>query len=153
MATKQPYVLLALDQRGSGGPPGSWRTWLPAAHAVSADWPVKVLVTTDNLAEFEMLLDESEMRLGARDYRTEYALYRSATELRELTLAALMVITDLPHVAQWAKEKGIDVLSVQPDNLEWSPRSTWGEGVMSDLCPWLPETVRSDRAAFAGDVS
>lgn len=117
------FLLVAFDQRRNADVPSSWHTLLPAAYALANRWPLKVLAAVDNVATFDILLDEPIRRLGMSSYRTEYVPYHGRTELRLLSMNATLVITDLPHVAQWATEAGVSLLSVHDDGLRWSKPS------------------------------
>jgi lipopolysaccharide/colanic/teichoic acid biosynthesis glycosyltransferase len=144
--SRDPSVLVALDQRRSGGVPENWQIYLPAAYAVSRRWPVRVLVAADNLASLDGLLDEPVRRLGTRDYRTDFAPYGSGSDLRALTLGVRAVITDLPHVAAWAKAGGIDVLCISDHTVSPFTRSGSGRQIVAELARWLPAAVRMKTA-------
>jgi hypothetical protein len=144
---RDPSVLVALDQRRAGTIPESWQICVPAAYAVSCRWPVKVLAATDNLDALGSVLDEAVRGFGTGDHRTEYVPYRSRSDLRALTLEVRLVITDLPHVAGWAKEGGVDLLSIEDHHARWFTRSQSGREIIAEFARWLPATVAVEPAA------
>jgi exopolysaccharide biosynthesis polyprenyl glycosylphosphotransferase len=130
---EEEYVLLALDQRRNGRLPASWHTCVPALYSVSHRWPVRIVVAEGNREHIDQLLVETVRRLGPDGYRTTYASYRSRVELKRLTHAARLVITDLDHVCEWAQAAGIGALSVENGGVRWWPGSRVPDPVVAEL--------------------
>jgi exopolysaccharide biosynthesis polyprenyl glycosylphosphotransferase len=146
---EERYVLVALDQRRNGKLAESWRVCVEAAYAISRKWPVRIVVADGNRALVDKLLAEPIARFGTEGYRTTYAPYRSRTELRRLTVGARLVITDLPHVSEWAEEGGVDELKVESGGLRWWPRSIVPDPVVAELSQALTVYVAPPEAAAA----
>ena len=127
----EPFLLIAFDQRRNGTTPSSWQAFIPSVYEIANNVPVKVLVAPDNIAIFDRLLDEPIRRLGTERYRLEYVSYHSRVELRSLVLGARFVVTDLPHVAAWAKDLGKDSIDLQNNGVRWSVKSSGGNDVLS----------------------
>jgi len=104
------YTLVALDQRGAD----SGRCWveaLPAAIGWASAGPVRVAVTRRNVAPLDAALAAVQGAAGAvPDLR--YEVYRTREQLRAACEAARLVITDLPHVAAWAREAGVEAITM-----------------------------------------
>lgn len=140
-ATDDGYVVAALDQRVSGTLPDSWFACVPALYALSAHWPVKILVAPDNISAFDTLAETpGDGGLdGARDGgRSEYVPYTSRAELRAVTRGARLVLTDLTHVSEWAQEARKDVLFVEDGRVRWLRGGSNADEIVHDLIPLLP---------------
>ncbi len=133
LGTREEYVLVALDQRWEDVVPESWQMCVPAAHGISDQWPVRIVIADGNRRAVDRLLEETAGGQGAERLRTTYAPYRSRAELRRLVDGARLVITDLAHVARWTAEKSVDLLTVEEGGLRWSPRSRVPDPVVSRL--------------------
>jgi exopolysaccharide biosynthesis polyprenyl glycosylphosphotransferase len=134
---EEEYVLVALDQRRNGRLPVSWQTCVPAVFSISNRWPVRIVVAEGNRMHLDQLLAEHVHGLGANSYRTTYALYRSRTELKRLTHGARLVLTDLDHVCEWAREAGIDALTVEQGGVRWWPGARVPDPVVAELSQFL----------------
>jgi exopolysaccharide biosynthesis polyprenyl glycosylphosphotransferase len=137
-ASPEPYVLLALDQRYNGTLPRSWETAIPAAYALSACCRVKMLVAATNVEVFDRLLNEPVARSCTYRRQTEYASYRTPTELRDLTSKAILVITDLELIVATAREAKIDAVLIEPSGARWAFRSHSGDRVSHTVAQIFP---------------
>jgi len=106
------YLLVALDQRQTRRRI-HWRRALPAAYRTSSEWRVKLLVADENRREVDLLLDEEVRLWGTNGFRVEFTRYVSGERLRSLMNGAGAVLTDLPHVVEWADEDGVEVLALE----------------------------------------
>ncbi len=147
---EERYVLVALDQRRNGKLAESWRTCVAAAYGVSRNWPVRIVVADGNRALVDDLLAEPLQRWGTEGFRTTYAPYSSRGELRRLLAGARLVITDLPHVSEWAAESGIDELTVENGGVRWWPRTIVPDPVVAELSQDLTVYVGSPEMPAAG---
>ena len=137
------YVVVALDQRTSHPLGERWQQFVPAAYALSDRWPVKLLVAGVNVAVLDELLAPTIGRLGTRGFHTEYVPYQGRAELRALVAGARLVITDLPHVAAWAREEDVDLLSIHDDALRLDTSSRPARDVLDALGHALPQSLPS----------
>jgi exopolysaccharide biosynthesis polyprenyl glycosylphosphotransferase len=147
----EPYVLIALDQRRNGTVPDSWHTTVPAAYALSSCCRVKTLVAATNVDAFDRLLNEPVARLGTHAYRTEYAVYHTPMELRELALGAFLVVTDLGHVATMASEAGIDTVMLEDGDSRWMSRSPETARMVDNLRTVFP-LIPKDHMTLTGSA-
>jgi exopolysaccharide biosynthesis polyprenyl glycosylphosphotransferase len=106
------YLLVALDQRKNRRR-AHWRKALPTAYRVSSEWSVKLLVAEENRAEMDRLLDEAVRRWGTDGFRVEFTRFAGGERLRGLMTRSGAVLTDLPHVIQWAEEAGVEVVALE----------------------------------------
>lgn len=128
------YLMLALDQRKENVVPESWMACAPILAMTQTKLAVKVLSAPDNIGFFDKLSGEhrySHRANGASD--TTYIPYTNRSELRAATMEAKLVITDLPHVLQWARQAGIDTLVVEGREFRWVRRESNVEPVIRDL--------------------
>lgn len=142
-AVDEGYVLVALDQRTDQALPASWRTCLPASYAISDRWSVRVVVAEGNRRALGDLLEETAGRLGGDGRRTSFAQYESRSELRRQVLGARLVVTDLPHVAEWTDEAGLDLLFAEPGGVKWWPRSRAPDPIVAELSRRITVQVAS----------
>jgi exopolysaccharide biosynthesis polyprenyl glycosylphosphotransferase len=107
MPNPDGYVLVALDQRGEER---LQATWLEIAERlVDEPLPVKVLASDRNVG----LLRKSMRTFAGRDHfeeRVEFVPYRNRDTVRALTRKASLVITDLAHFSELARELGVEVM-------------------------------------------
>ena len=108
---------------------------------------VKVLVGPDNVAAFDGLLGPETERIGT-NYRTEYVPYVDRSQLRALTLGAELVLTDLGHVRNWARDGKVGVLFVDGRKVLWYNRSHSVEEIIADLMEQLPIEVPAEPEAL-----
>ena len=101
------YVFVALDQRRRRDGSESWGHLIPAIVQLSKDCPVKILTASCNRRELDALVtgtaagqENGEVRLP------EYLEYSTGDSLRNAAAEADVVVTDLPHVADWAASSG-----------------------------------------------
>lgn len=138
------YVLVALDQRWEGEPPETWRSLIPTLYRLSDRWPVRVVVSDAQRRIADRLL-ESTAR-GSQDEvdavrRFSFAPYGTRSDLRRLTLAARLVVTDLPHVGEWTAEAEIDLLFAEGSGVRWVPRSRVPDPIVTEISNELPVYV------------
>lgn len=132
-ASAKPYVLVALDQRlARNGTPRNWETWLPPLHALALRWPVRLLAAQDNVSSLDSVLARQEPK-AERNGRIDYVPYRSRSELRAMTMNAGFVLTDLPHVEEWAREASVDIVTVRDSEVQPHVRSATGRRILTDL--------------------
>jgi len=143
----QGYVLVALDQRGSGVTPVSWQTFVPAAYALADRWPVKMLVAGDNIAAFDELLAEPAHRQERQRYQMEYVSYAGRAGLRSLLSGARLVITDLPHVLAAAEELGVGVITVSEGRAHWTAGARDADEILDALWATLPSDTTTESGA------
>jgi exopolysaccharide biosynthesis polyprenyl glycosylphosphotransferase len=141
--SQDPYVLVALDQRRNGSIPQSWQRAVPAAQVLASQCPVKTLVAETNMQVFDRLLDEPATP-GTNRFRTEYALYRTLAELRELASKAILVVTDLEHVAYIARCAKVNTVMIEPGGARWASRFHGGNQLVNTLGSLL--TIESELA-------
>lgn len=141
------YVLVALDQRRSDG--NVSLTWMHSIHVAAGAgrrWAVKVLAAAQNRATFDRLFAEVDRGQEWEDRDTSYVSYRTRAELRELTMGARLVLTDLPHVAEWVKDAGRDFIWASPAGLQWFWSNGHRDELAAELAGWVsaagvPEAV------------
>lgn len=141
------YLLVALDQRRVDALPESWVTCAPAFYVLASHGHVKVLVGPDNVAAFDSLLGPATERIGT-NYRTEYVPYVDRSQLRALTLGAELVLTDLGHVRNWARDGKVGVLFVDRRRVSWYDGSHSVEEIIADLMEQLPIEVPAEPEAL-----
>ena len=95
-------VLVAMEQRRTGSTPTSWQTLIPLATSLAQRLPVRILVTHESVADMDRLVEETLASRTTAGARPEYAIYRSRDQVNSLVRDAIVVVTDLPHVADWA---------------------------------------------------
>ena len=95
-------VLVAVEQRRTGTTPASWQTLVPLATSLAERLPVRILVSREGVPDMDRLVEETLSSRTTVGARPEYAIYRSREQVNALVHDALVVITDLPHVADWA---------------------------------------------------
>jgi exopolysaccharide biosynthesis polyprenyl glycosylphosphotransferase len=107
------YVFVAMDQRRRPDEPTSWDVGVTVSVALSRRWPVKLLVAQCNSSAIDGIVNQQLP--GATD-RTEempeYLEYVSNSAVRIAVESADVVLTDLPHVAAWARDKGAGLVRV-----------------------------------------
>ncbi|CAN5307645.1 hypothetical protein BH18GEM1_BH18GEM1_04860 [soil metagenome] len=145
------YCFVALDQRREGTLPESWLACAPAFHVLACHSDVKVLVGPENVAAFDNLIGHGAD--GGPDFQTEYVPYVDRSQLRALTLAAKLVLTDLEHVRKWAREGNVDVLFIDGENVFWRDRSHLCEAIIADLAERLPIVIEADSNGGPAQVS
>lgn len=136
------YVLLALDQRWEGEPPETWASLIPTLYRISDRWPVRVVVSDAHRAAADAILARAQStgEEGAV-HRFSFASYGARSDLRRLTGASRLVITDLDHVAGWTAEDGIDLLFAEGSGVRWVPRSRVPDPIVSEISSELPVYV------------
>jgi exopolysaccharide biosynthesis polyprenyl glycosylphosphotransferase len=130
------FVLVALDQRRSNGVPLTWVRSIAAAAAAGRRHAVKVLAAAQNRATFDRLFAEVDRGHEWEDRQTAYVSYRTRAELRELALGARLVVTDLPHVAEWVKDAGRQLIWASPNGLRSLGNGHPDDGT-AELSGWL----------------
>jgi exopolysaccharide biosynthesis polyprenyl glycosylphosphotransferase len=119
----ESYVLVAFDQRQNDVALATWKRFVPASYTLGANWPIRLLVAPNTVEVFDRLLEEPARRLGREAYRVDYVSYRSRAELQRAVRGALLVITDLPHVARWAEDAQVGLLTVTGDRVVGQSRA------------------------------
>lgn len=144
------YVLVALDQRWEGQAPETWRELIPAFFRLSDRWPVRVIVSGAHRREADRVVEETKIHDEPDVVRRfSFAPYGTRDELRRLTLAARLVVTDLKHVSTWTEDADIDLLFTEGQGLRWFPRTRVPDPIVSELSSDIPVYVgpRDERAA------
>jgi len=102
------YVFAAFDQRSGA----LERLELQLATTLGArhGHPVKLLVAPANLVDVDAVL----ARVAGAPHPVEYVMYNGREPLRPLVERAALVVTDLPHVAAWAREADVELVAL-PD--------------------------------------
>lgn len=133
MPARDSTVLVAVDQRRSGGSPKGLEAILPLIPEMSRDFDIRMLVADANVGLVDRLLQET---LGGRQPQAwpEYVPYRGVDELLTQVESARIVITDLEHVAGRAVSSGAEVIAFSPQSRNVEIRNRKGE---------LPEQVLS----------
>ena len=109
------YTLVALDQRLAPAA-DRWTSLLPAALAwVPSSSAVRVLAARGNAAAMQAAVGLATADWTPPAGALAYETYRSREQLRVLCEGARLVITDLPHVAEWARGAGVEVVPLTPD--------------------------------------
>jgi exopolysaccharide biosynthesis polyprenyl glycosylphosphotransferase len=142
------YVLVALDQRRSDG--NVSLTWMHSIHVAAAAGrrcPVKLLAAAQNRATFDRLLAEVDRGEEWDDRDTAYVSYRTRAELRDLALGARLVVTDLPHVAEWVKDTSRDFIWASPAGLQWFWSNGHRDELAAELAGWVSEAGVPEAAA------
>jgi hypothetical protein len=80
-------------------------------------------------------------RLGTRGRRIEFFPYLGQSELQAEVETASLVVTDLPHVAAWARERGVDVLAIRDDMVSYFAGATPAADVLRALGDALPQKL------------
>jgi exopolysaccharide biosynthesis polyprenyl glycosylphosphotransferase len=137
----EPYVLLALDQRRERTVPAAWRVFVPALCELAEHRSVKILVAPGNVDAHDQLLDELLTRLGTDRRRPSITYHRTRAELRSFVLGATAVITDLPHVARWARASGRALLSVNGVEASWEISTQAAQDIIHELDQILAHAI------------
>lgn len=107
------YVFVALDQRSNGSVRDSWNAGLSVARARADGGVIRVLATKANVEMYDALVKASALGPeGEGSSIVEYIPYERQGELRTVASSAQVVVTDLPHVAKWAREEGIETVDL-----------------------------------------
>jgi exopolysaccharide biosynthesis polyprenyl glycosylphosphotransferase len=132
------YVLVALDQRyNDGAVPQTWIHGIQVAAAAGRRWAVKVLAAAQNRATFDRLFAEVDRGHDWEDRYTTYVAYRARAELRELVMGARLVLTDLPHIAEWVRDAGRDLVWASPAGLQWLWNNGHRDEAVAELAGWV----------------
>lgn len=138
------YVFVALDQRTRPDEPDSWRQYVPAALSLCHRWPVKLLVAAENGVRFdEILMDSLDGLDDGNGSLPEYIEYADQIDVQAATESASIVVTDLPHVAEWAGKTGVDVLHLGG---QLSRFETGAGSISRDLLETLQKAFHLDTA-------
>ena len=135
------HVLVALDQRAVRPLSEHWQEFVPALYALSARWPVKLLVAGVNVTSLDELLAPTVARLGTRGYQIEFFPYLGRSDLQAAVAASTLVVTDLPHVAAWAREQQVDALAIRDDVVEYLASATPATDMLRALRDALPQAL------------
>jgi exopolysaccharide biosynthesis polyprenyl glycosylphosphotransferase len=104
-------VLVALDQRCRNGEPESWQRYIPEVITSAGAHEVRCLIAEPNRTRYEELL--SQHRAPERQaVDISYVPYSNNRSARAAVLSASLVVTDMPHVAEWAEELDIPVVDL-----------------------------------------
>jgi hypothetical protein len=85
--------------------------------SVAVEWAdgavIQVLATPANVRKYDALVRDTVPDAENGDSAmVEFVPYERQAQLRALTRSAHVVVTDLPHVAEWAREKGVETVEV-----------------------------------------
>jgi hypothetical protein len=107
---------VALDQRRDCSAE-RWQALLPVALASAERRPLRVLAARENVGALDGALAAAAAACGDRrgERAVEFVPYVGREQLREQCERAHLVITDLPHVAAWAREGGVTVVDLMHD--------------------------------------
>ena len=151
------YTLVALDQR-LAHTADRWASLLPAALAwVPSGSAVRVLTARSNAAAMhaavgvatDVATAHGAPSTGALTYET----YRSREQLRVVCEGARLVITDLPHVAEWARGAGVEVVPLAAHAAPFhDPAPPAGYHPWVDAPPAAPVQTPDPAAGWAARV-
>jgi exopolysaccharide biosynthesis polyprenyl glycosylphosphotransferase len=116
------YVFVALDQRRRPDEPASWDLGVSVSVALSRRWPVKLLVAPCNSSVIDGIVSKQVPEVQDRkDTMPEYLEYVSNSTVRVAAESADVVLTDLPHVAAWARGTGVGLVRVHESGATVEP--------------------------------
>ena len=116
------YVFVALDQRRRPDEPASWDLGVSVSVALSRRWPVKLLVAPCNSSVIDGIVSKQVPQVQDRkDTMPEYVEYVSNSTVRVAAESADVVLTDLPHVAAWARGTGVGLVRVDESGATVGP--------------------------------
>lgn len=139
-ASNGHYVFVALDQRGRLSESPSWESLIPACVELSQQWPVKLLVAPCNRPRIdEMVTEQADRKRNGDRKLPEYIEYRSTEHARSAAAGATVVVTDLSHVAGWARQSGTGLAQLEQGSVRvvggLEPTSTEILRVLQGLVP------------------
>lgn len=114
------HVVVALDQRCRPSEPSSWSQFIPPAVALSQHWRVKLLVASRNGRRFDEIANGSRVLVISSDLPSpEYIEYLGLDSVEAAMSPTAVVVTDLHHVASWAKDNGVSLVEIGTDGASY----------------------------------
>jgi len=134
------YVFVALDQRRRPDDPSGWNLGVSVSVALSRLRPVKLLVAPCNSTLIDGIVNQELVRFPDRaDPLPEYVEYSSNSMVKVAAEAADVVLTDMPHVAAWARGIGAGLVRVDASGATIEPNG--GRPVPTNLVEELRAIV------------
>lgn len=149
--SSEESILVVLDQRCRPMEPPSWNRFLPIVGAIARDWPIGLIVADRNGERFgELLAQRTEEAPEAR--QSPSLLQYDSAAIDEAMSHVDLVITDLPHIAERAMARGLDLMSVNGSRqqLSTAPRDS-ANGEVDSL--YGPLVQRLERYGMGVSVS